>query len=70
MQIKQGPTIHQGQFTATVEQHRMWRYVIKRVDGEEVLYDGWSSELQDAVETADRQLNFLCDAEASLPKAS
>jgi hypothetical protein len=40
MQIKQGPIIHQGQFVATVEQHRMWRYMIKRVDSEVVLYDG------------------------------
>ena len=70
MQIKQGPIIHQGEFVAAVEQHRMWRCIIKRKDSEEVLYDGWSDEQEDAVEIADRQLTFLCDAEASLPKAS
>jgi len=69
MQIKQGPVIHQGQFTASVEQHRMWRYTIKRVGTEEVLYDGWSSELEDAVATADRQISFLNEAEAILPRA-
>jgi hypothetical protein len=35
-----------------------------------VLYDGWGGDLAEAVETADRQLSFLCEAEASLPKAS
>jgi hypothetical protein len=70
MQIKQAPVIHQGQFTATVEKHHMWRYVIKRADSEIVLYDGWGNDLAEAVETADRQLSFLCDAEASLAKAS
>jgi hypothetical protein len=70
MQIKQGPIIHQGQFVATVEQHRIWRYIVKRVDSEVVLYEGWSGELQEAVETADRQISFLCDAEVALPKAS
>jgi hypothetical protein len=70
MQIKRGPIIHQGQFTATVEKHHMWRYVIKRADSEIVLYDGWGGDLAEAVETADRQLSFLCEAEASLPKAS
>ena len=69
MQIKQGPTIHQGQFVAAIEQHRIWRYVVKRADKGEMLYDGWSSELEDAIETADRQLNFLCQSEAALPKA-
>jgi hypothetical protein len=68
MQIKQGPVIHQGQFVATLEQHRIWRYIIKRSGSEEVLYDGWSGEFEDAVETADRQLAFLCD-ETALPKA-
>jgi hypothetical protein len=70
MQIKQGPTIRQGQFMAVIEHHRMWRYVVKRTDNGEVLYDGWSSELQDAVETADRQLSVLCESQVSLPKAS
>jgi len=70
MQIKQGPIIHQGQFVASVEQHRIWRYIVKRVDSEVVLCDGWSGDLQEAVETADRQLTFLCDAAATLPKAS
>jgi hypothetical protein len=70
MRIRQGPVIHQGQFVATVEQHRVWRYIVKRVDSEVVLYDGWSGELEEAVETADRQLTFLCDAAATLPKAS
>ncbi len=69
MQMKQGPTIHQGPFVATLEQHRMWRYVIKRADNGQVVYDGWSSELLDAVETADRQLTVLCDETESLPKA-
>jgi hypothetical protein len=70
MQIKQGPTIHQGQFVADIEQHRMWRYIVKRVGSGEVLYDGWSSELDDAVETADRQLSLLCESELGLAKAS
>ncbi len=70
MQTKQGPVIHQGQFVASVEQHRIWRYIVKRVNSEVVLYDGWSGDLQEAVETADRQLTFLCDAAATLPKAS
>jgi len=70
MQIKQGPIIHQGRFSAAVEEHRVWRYIIKRVDSEIVLCDGWSDELEEAVDTADRQLTFLCDAEATLPKAS
>ena len=69
MQIKQGPVMHQGQFSATVEQHRMWRYVIKRADSDVVLYDGWSGDLEEAVETADRQLSFLCETEQTLPKA-
>lgn len=70
MQIKYGPTIHQGQFVATVEQHRMWRYVIKKVDSDEVLYDGWSGELGEAIQTADRHIALLCANEASLAKAS
>lgn len=70
MQIKQGPTIHQGQFVAALEQHRMWHYVVKRVGSSEVLLDGWSSELPEAVETADRQLTLLCESEAALPTAS
>ena len=48
----------------------MWRYVIKRADNGQVVYDGWSSELLDAVETADRKLTVLCDEAEGLPKAS
>jgi len=70
MQIKRGPVIYQRQLTATVEQHHMWRYAIKRADSEIELYEGWSGDLAEAVETADRQLSFLCVAEATLPKAS
>jgi hypothetical protein len=70
MQIKYGPTIHQGQFVATVEQHRIWRYIIKRVDSEEVLYEGWSGELGEAVQTADRHIARLCTIQTDLAKAS
>jgi len=70
MQVKKGPIMHQGQFAATVEQHHMWRYVIKRKDSDEVLYDGWTGDLEEAVATADRQLSFLCEADSTLPKAS
>ena len=67
---RNGPTIHQGDFVATVEQHRMWRYVIKRVDSDEVLYDGWSGELGEAVATADRHISLLCSNDGALAKAS
>jgi hypothetical protein len=70
MQINRGPVLHQGKFMATVEKHEVWRYVIRQADDETVLYDGWGGDLAEAVETADRQLSFLCDAEASIRKAS
>jgi hypothetical protein len=70
MRIKQGPVMHQGQFSATVEQHRMWRYVIKQAGSDVVLYDGWSGDPEEALETADCQLSFLCETDPKLPKAS
>jgi hypothetical protein len=48
----------------------MWRYVIKRVDSDEVLYDGWSGELGEAVATADRHISLLCSNDGALAKAS
>ena len=69
MQIKYGPTIHQGNFVATVEQHRTWRYVIKRADTGEAVYDGWSGELGEAVQTADHHIALLCADQGTL-KAS
>jgi hypothetical protein len=70
MRIKDGPIIHQGDFVASLEQHRIWRYIIQRTDNGEVLYDGWTGELPEAVETADRHLSMLCEATPALPKAS
>jgi hypothetical protein len=70
MRTKQGPVIHQGEFVASLEQHRLWRYTIKRVKNGEVLLDGWTGELGDAIESADRQLSHLCGPDAALPKAS
>jgi hypothetical protein len=70
MRTKQGPVIHQGDLVASVEQHRVWRYTIRRAKGGEVLLDGWTGELGDAIESADRQLSRLCGPETALPKAS
>jgi hypothetical protein len=70
MQTKQCPVIHQGEFVATVEQRRVWHYVIKRANSGEVVSDGWSGELAEAVESADRQLSLLSKHETELPKTS
>jgi len=70
MQINRGPVLHQGKFMATVEKHEVWRYVIREAESEAVLYDGWGGDLAEAIETADRQLGYLCDAEESIQKAS
>jgi hypothetical protein len=42
---KQGPSIHQQSLSASLEQHTVWRYVIKDRNTGAVLFDGWAADV-------------------------
>ena len=54
-------------FIASLEEHKIWRYVIKDTTTGTVVYDGWAGDLEEARQTAERQLAWMF--EVPLPKA-
>ena len=59
--------IRRGNFVAIVEEHRrgdrstLWRYVLRYLQSGETIYDGWAGDLQEARDSAEKHLAYLCN---------
>jgi hypothetical protein len=67
---KQGPSIHQQSLSASLEQHTVWRYVIKDRNTGAVLFDGWAADVAEARQRAETQLDSMCQDQPRVRRAA
>jgi hypothetical protein len=66
MQVRTDPLMRRGEFFAIVEQggkfgfDGIWHYVIKSETAGDEIYDGWAPNLDEALQTAELHLDYLC----------